>query len=177
MHREPIRYTDHYEAVMKALTSHGLLLGSYDASGRANLMTIGWGSIGSIWGEAVWTVLVRPSRYTFRCIEHSGCFTVNVPTEAMGLACLKAGSGSGRNGDAFAAAGLTARKSASVLAPLVEECPLSYECQVVHANDVQPNKLARDLAGLYVDEEPHRMYYGRILAATAVADAERLLAE
>jgi len=176
MTRHPIEYTDHYAAVMRALTSHGLLLGSYDAAGHPNLMTIGWGSIGRIWGEPVWTVLVRPSRYTCRCIEHTGCFTVNVPTEAMGMACVKAGSHSGRGEDSFAAAGLTAEKSGTVLAPLVAECPIVYECQVVHASDVQPNKMAGDLRGLYVDEESHRIYYGKILAARASNDADKLLA-
>jgi len=176
MSRRQIAYTDHYAMVMRALTSHGLLLGSYDPAGRANLMTIGWGSIGSMWGEPTWTVLVRPGRYTYECIEHSGCFTVNVPTEAMGLACVKAGSLSGRGADKFAAAGLTAEKSAAVLAPLVAECPLSYECRVIHSNDVLPNKLASELSGLYVDEEPHRIYHGRILAARASADVEELLA-
>jgi flavin reductase (DIM6/NTAB) family NADH-FMN oxidoreductase RutF len=176
MTRRKMEYTDHYEHVMKAMTSHGLLLGSYDAAGRANVMTIGWGAIGTVWGEPVWIVLVRPNRYTFRCIEHSGCFSVNVPTAAMGLACVKAGSATGAQVDKFAAAGLTAQKGASVLAPVVAECPVVYECQVVHSNDVLPSKLAYDLAGLYVDEQPHRIYYGKILAAEADADAVGLLA-
>ena len=172
-----IERTEHYEAVMRALTSHGLLLGSYDAGGKANVMTIGWGAIGTIWGEPVWIVLVRPSRYTFRCIEHSGCFSVNVPTAAMGLACVKAGSASGADVDKFAAAGLTAEKGSAVLAPLVADCPITYECQVVHSNDVLPSKLADELSGLYVDERPHRIYYGKILLARAADDAAEQLAD
>jgi len=170
-----MQYTEHYAAVMKALASHGLLLGTYDAAGRPNVMTIGWGAIGLIWGEPVWTVLVRPQRYTARCIEHTGCFTVNVPTEAMGLACVAAGSGDGGQKDKFAAAGLTAEKAKLVLAPRAAECPIVYECRVIHSNDVQPNRIAHELAGLYVDEEPHRIYFGRILAAWAAAEAEQLL--
>jgi len=177
MTKTRMRYTDHYSVAMRALTSHGLLLGSYDAAGRPNLMTIGWGSLGSIWGEPVWTVLVRPNRHTFRCIEHSGCFSVNVPTEAMGLACVAAGSGNGDQRDKFAAAGLTAEKGTAVLAPVVAECPIIYECQVVHSNDVVPSKIAHELAGLYVDDEPHRIYYGKILAAYADKDAAARSAE
>ena len=71
MQREKTDYTAHYASVMRAMTSGGLLLGSYDAGGMPNIMTIGWGAIGSIWGIPVWTVLVRPSRHTYRCIEHS----------------------------------------------------------------------------------------------------------
>ena len=47
MTRQEIPFTEHYAAVMRALTTHGLLLGSYDSAGKANLMTIGWGSLGS----------------------------------------------------------------------------------------------------------------------------------
>jgi len=172
-----MKFARHYEAVMKALTSHGLLLGSYDAAGKANVMTIGWGAIGSIWGEPVWIVLVRPSRYTYKCIEHSSCFTVNVPTEAMGMACLTAGSKSGANVDKFQAANLTAERSDSVLAPRVKECPLTYDCQVIHSNDVLPSKLASELSGLYVDDVPHRVYYGRIVAVNEQPDAAKLLEE
>lgn len=175
MPRRAMEHTDDYGHVMKALTSHGLLLGSYDAAGRPNVMTIGWGSLGCVWGEPVWIVLVRPSRYTFRCIEHSGCFSINVPTAAMGMACIKAGSNTGAEVDKFAATGLTAEKGTAVLAPVVAECPIAYECQVVHSNDVLPNKLADDLSGLYVDEEPHRIYYGKILAARAEPKVAELL--
>jgi flavin reductase (DIM6/NTAB) family NADH-FMN oxidoreductase RutF len=176
MARQPMHYTDHYATVVKAMTSHGLLLGSYDAAGKPNVMTIGWGSAGTVWGVPVWIVLVRRSRYTFHCIEHSACFSVNVPTEAMGMACVTAGSGTGRDRDKFAAAGLTAEKGTTVLAPTVAECPVVYECQVVHSSDVLPEKLCEDLAGLYVDESVHRIYFGQILSARAAANAPELLA-
>ncbi len=170
-------FAEHYTAVIKSLTSHGLLLGSYDADGKANVMTIGWGAIGSIWGEPVWIVLVRPSRYTFRCIEHSACFTVNVPTEALGMACVAAGSKTGAEVDKFEVAHVTVENSDSVLAPRVAECPLVYDCQVIHSNDVLPNKMPADLSGLYVDDVPHRVYYGKIVAVREVENVARILAE
>jgi flavin reductase (DIM6/NTAB) family NADH-FMN oxidoreductase RutF len=168
MAKRKIHYTEHYAEVMKALTSHGLLVGSYDAGGKANVMTIGWGSLGSVWGMPLWMVLVRPSRYTYQCIEHSGCFTVNVPTEAMGMACALCGSKSGRDTDKFAEAKLTAAKASTVLAPIVDECPIVYECQVVHSSDILPSKLADEiLTGSYVGGDYHRVYCGKILAAYA----------
>ena len=139
MAKTKIHYAEHYEAVMKALTTQGLLLGSYDAAGKANAMTIGWGSMGSIWGIPLWIVLVRPSRYTYQCIEHTGCFSVNVPGDDLSAACAAGGSKSGRDVDKFAECGLTAEKGAFVLAPLVAEAVINYECQVVHRNDVLPS--------------------------------------
>jgi flavin reductase (DIM6/NTAB) family NADH-FMN oxidoreductase RutF len=139
-------------------------------------MTIGWGSMGSIWSIPVWIVLVRPSRYTYHCIEHSACFTVNVPPEGLSMACAVCGSKSGRDIDKFAACKLTACKSAQVLAPTVEECPIVYECQVVHSNDVIPAKLTTEiLSGMYISGDFHRVYYGRILAAYAEENAAELL--
>ena len=80
---------------------------------------IGWGSLGSIWGVPLWTVLVRPSRHTYACIEHSGCFTVNVPTSALAEACAVCGSKSGRDLDKFAACDLTAERGQAVCGPTV----------------------------------------------------------
>jgi len=176
MAKKTIDFTTHYEAVIEALTTRGLLLGSYDAAGRANIMTIGWGSLGSIWGIPLWIVLVRPSRYTFRCIEHSGCFSVNVPPADMAMACATCGSTSGRDVDKFAECELTAEKGSTVLAPTVAECPIVYECQVVHDNDILPAKLADEiLSGAYVDGDFHRIYFGKILSALAEPDAAELL--
>jgi len=177
MEREPVEHTAHFEAVVRTMTTHGLLLGSYDAAGTPNIMTIGWGAMGNIWGIPIWTVLVRPSRYTYRCIEHSGCFTVNVPTEDMAAHCVTCGSRSGRDVQKFEACGLTAERAGSVLAPTVGECPLVYECQVMHSNDVLPDRLADEiLSGAYVDGDYHRVYWGKILAARAAADAAEQLA-
>ena len=172
-----MEYSQHFEAVMKALTSRGLLLGSYDASGKPNIMTIGWGSVGSIWGIPLCIVLVRPSRYTYQCIEHTGCFTVNVPAEELSAACAVCGTLSGRDRDKFGECDLTAEKAGSVLAPTVAECPIVYECQVVHSNDVVPEKLAEEIvSGAYVNGDFHRVYFGKILAAGAAENAATLLA-
>ncbi len=176
MAKSKINYYDHYSGVMDIMTSQGLLLGSYDATGKANVMTIGWGSIGSIWGIPVWIVLVRPSRHTYQCIEHGGCFTVNVPTRDMGMVSAKCGSSSGRDTDKFAACGLTAERGMTVLAPTVAQCPIVYECQVIHSNDVLPAKLADEiLSGAYVDGDFHRIYFGKILDARAEKNAAKLI--
>lgn len=177
MSRIKIAYSDHYEAVMRILRGRGLLVGGYDAAGKPNLMTIGWGAIGSIWGVPVWIILVRPSRHTFTCIEHSGSFTVNVPTDDMAMACVLCGSRSGRDTDKFSETGLTAERASTVLAPTVGQCPIVYECQVVHSNDILPAKLSDEiLSGAYMDGDYHRVYFGKILSVTAEPDAEKLLA-
>lgn len=176
MAKERIELTAYYDRVVQTLTHQGLLLGSYDSSGRANVMTIGWGALGRVWAVPAWVVLVRPSRYTWQCIEHSGCFSVNVPTSAMHLACATCGSVSGRDTDKFALCELTAERGQTVLAPTIAQCPIVYECQVVHSNDVLPDKLAGEiLSGAYMDGDYHRVYFGKVLSARAEADALKLL--
>jgi flavin reductase (DIM6/NTAB) family NADH-FMN oxidoreductase RutF len=176
MPRQDIKYSEHFEATMNKLTGQGLLLGSYDSSLKPNIMTIGWGSLGSIWGMPIWTVLVRPSRYTYRCIEHTGCFSVNVPTEDLRKACALSGSRSGRDIDKFEELHLTAERGEYALAPTVAQCPVVYECQVVHSNDVLPNKLAEEiLSGAYVAGDFHRVYFGKVLATRGDTDAAEKL--
>jgi len=178
MAKQKCAWTDHFEAVMAALTSRGLLVGSYDAAGKANLMTIGWGSLGSIWGKPIWLVLVRPSRYTYDCIEHSGCFTVNVPAEALADACGVCGTKSGRDLDKFDACHLTHERGKLVRAPAVAECPIVYECKVVHSNDILPPRLAEEIrASAYPGGDFHRVYWGEILAAWADSRAAAMLGE
>jgi len=176
MPRQTIDFAEYYPGVLRAMTSRGLLLGSYDSAGKANLMTIGWGSAGHIWGMPVWIVLVRPSRYTYRCIEHTGCFTVNVPGEDLAMACATCGSKSGRDCDKFAECELTAEKASRVLAPAVGEAAVVYECEVVHRNDVLPEKLdGQIISGMYTAGDFHRVYYGKILAAQADPELAALL--
>ena len=176
MSKQAICHTEFFPKVVEIMGSHGLLLGAYDAAGKPNLMTIGWGTIGIVWGKPIWVVLVRPSRYTYGCIERQGCFTVNVPTKAMAEACALCGSRSGRDTDKFAACRLTAEKATTVNAPAVAQCPIVYECRVVHTNDVLPPRLAEEIrAGAYPGGDFHRIYWGEILAARAERDAAALL--
>jgi len=176
MAKKDCGYADHFQAATRALVSRGLLLGSYDARGKANLMTIGWGLVGSVWGKPLWTVLVRPSRYTYECIEASGCFTVNVPAADLAEACGLCGTRSGRDTDKWAACRLTAERGRKVNAPVVAECPVVYECRVVHSNDILPPRLADEiLAKAYPGGDFHRVYWGEILAAYADPDADRRL--
>jgi len=171
MQRREIAHTEHFDAVIKVLTGGGLLLAAYDADGRANAMAIGWGALGSIWGMPMWIVLVRPSRYTYSCVEHAGAFSVNVPGADLADAVEVCGTQSGRDGDKLAACGLTVTRG-DAGAPLLDACPIVYECQVVHHNDLDPAALSGQVAtGFYAAGDYHRCYYGRIVSALAAEDA------
>jgi flavin reductase (DIM6/NTAB) family NADH-FMN oxidoreductase RutF len=62
MTKNTIRYSDYFAPVIQRMRQEGLLLVTADAAGKPNVMTIGWGAIGSIWGRPTFVVLVKPSR-------------------------------------------------------------------------------------------------------------------
>jgi len=175
MSKVDVAFSEYLKETYQAMARDGLLLVSQAHPDKPNAMAIGWGSAGIIWGKPIFVVLVRPSRYTYGCIEKVPEFTVNVPTPDMKETVKFCGSRSGRDVDKFARAGLTAVKSATVDAPLIEQCAIHYECRVVHRNDVLPDALARQIiTGLYAQGDFHRVYFGEILRACA--DLERLAA-
>ena len=146
------------------MANEGILLASLDANGRLNPMTIGWGVFGWIWGRPIFTVLVRPSRHTFGCIERTGDFTVNVQPAERADIPIFCGTVSGRDHDKMGELGLTLLPSGRVRTPGIAECTIVFECRVVHKNDVQPPALAGDITREYYPEgDFHRVYFGHIL--------------
>jgi flavin reductase (DIM6/NTAB) family NADH-FMN oxidoreductase RutF len=59
---------------------------------------------------------------------------------------------------------LTPLPPKKISAPGIAECPIVFECKVVHKNDVLPPALAGDITREYYAEgDFHRVYYGRIV--------------
>ncbi|HJN14207.1 MAG TPA: flavin reductase family protein [Armatimonadota bacterium] len=175
MAKEVIAYTEYFEQACKVLTDYGALIVSLDEDGRPNPMTIGWGAIGSVWGKPVWTILVRPSRYTYGCLEHTGDFTVCVPPDSMDGVAMVCGTKSGRDMDKMADQGLTALRSETVRSPGIDECAIIYECRVVQKADCDPSTFDESiLSGAYPSGDFHRIHFGeiqRVIADRAMAEA------
>ena len=167
MQKLEVEYTEYIKETLNALKS-GLLLVSADKGGRPNVMTIGWGTIGVIWGRPMFVVMVRPSRFTYGFIEQSGDFTVNFPPGEMAETVAFCGSVSGRDHDKFKERGLTPATARSVKSPLIEECLVHYECKVVHKNDVLPPEVSVDIVSeFYPEDDFHRVYFGQIVRVSA----------
>ena len=94
-----------------------------------NVLTAAW--TGIVCSEPPMTyVSIRPERYSHHMILERGEFVINLPTQAIVRATDLCGVKSGRDGDKFALAGLTAEPSALVAEPGIGECPVSLECRV-----------------------------------------------
>jgi flavin reductase (DIM6/NTAB) family NADH-FMN oxidoreductase RutF len=111
------------------------LIGSYDTAGKPNIMTAAWCGICCSKPPEV-SVSLRAATYSHAQIMARRAFTVNVPPASLVREVDFAGMVSGREGDKFAVAGLTAVKSELVDAPYVAECPLVLECKVVHVHEL-----------------------------------------
>jgi flavin reductase (DIM6/NTAB) family NADH-FMN oxidoreductase RutF len=149
---------------VQVLREPGLLLTSADSEGRPNVMTIGWGNPGVIWGRPIFVVYVRPSRFTFQNIEGTGEFVVNVPTADMQDQCMYCGTESGRDINKFEQCGLTPVDAPTVRAPLIAECVRFYECKVVHVNDLVDAAIAADIRReAYPKGDFHRLYFGQVM--------------
>jgi len=170
--KEDITYLTYAAETLRNLEAPGLLLVTQGKRGRPNIMTIGWACLGSLWGRPCLVVLVRPSRYSYRLLEESGEFTVNVLPRNLAEVAAYCGSVSGREQDKFAARALTAMPARQVRPPVVGECVIHYECRVIHYNDSRATTMPPNIVQLaYPDGDRHRLYYGEILAVYADPDA------
>lgn len=110
-------------------------VGSYDARGNPNVMTIAWGGICCSQPPCV-TISLRKATYTYGNIIKRRAYTVSVPPEQYVQEADYFGIASGRDVDKFKTTGLTPVPSGLVDAPYVGEFPMVLECRVVHHYEI-----------------------------------------
>lgn len=109
-----------------------LLVGTYDADGKANVMVAAWGGICCSEPLSL-SVSIRPERWTHDPLLARKAFTVGIPSEGMLAAADCVGLASGRRYDKFAMAGLTPVRAEKVDAPYAAECPVVLECSLTRS--------------------------------------------
>ena len=159
--RRELGFFDVYSETLAKLSGKGILL---LAGNPANPMTIGWGTIGTIWNMPIFSVLVRPVRYTFELMEKSREFTVCVLPDGFEKALALCGSKSGRDTDKNKLCGFTLEPGLIGSIPFIAESRYHYECRIVHKHRLDPGNL--DVAvnkRYYPGNDWHMVYYGEIL--------------
>ena len=168
MELKEVDFTHNLAANFGTMQEHGLLLTSVGPEGKPNTMAIGLGNIGGGWTGPCFIVYVRPSRYTYECIEATGEFVVSVPTGDMHDAVWHCGSVSGRDHDKFADCGFTTTPAATVGVPLIDQCVMHYECRVsVRTNIIEEGLEDAVRSKFYANGDYHRVYFGDILRTVA----------
>ena len=178
MAKVSMAYTDYFPQIIERMGEDGLLLVSTGTDGKPNVMTIGWGTIGSIWARPIFVVLVRHSRHTYNQMEQVSDFTVNVLPRELAEAASLCGTVSGREHNKFQEAQLTPIPGREVRSPVIKECVVHYECRTVNRVDMAPDALVQSLRQqFYKNDDFHRIYFGEIVSAYADEDAAQRLAD
>jgi flavin reductase (DIM6/NTAB) family NADH-FMN oxidoreductase RutF len=129
------------------------VVGTYDADGRANVMTVAWGGICCSSPPCV-AISLRKATYTFGNITLTKAFTVNIPSQSQAAIADYIGCVSGKREDKFEVAGLTPVKSEIVNAPYVKEFPLVLECKVIHVTEIGLHtQFIGEILDIKVDED------------------------
>ena len=159
--REKIETFSNLNLTLENLYNNGLLLMSGESG---NPMTIGWGTVGIVWHKSIFTILVRPSRYSFKLIEELPEFTINVPTSKMKKEVAYCGAYSGRDVNKIEKCNFHLGRSNHISVPYIKECPIHYECKIVNKNDIINSELDKNIISKYYTQgDFHSVYFGEIL--------------
>jgi flavin reductase (DIM6/NTAB) family NADH-FMN oxidoreductase RutF len=112
-----------------------LIVGTYDAAGKPNVMAVAWGGICCSEPPCI-AISLRRATYTYGNIVEREAFTVHVTTESYLREADFFGIVSGKKIDKFAATGLTPVRAELVDAPCIKEFPLVFECKLLHTIEI-----------------------------------------
>lgn len=163
MELQDVAYTQYVEEMLQQLPQGAFL--SVKSGEMINTMTIGWGAIGYMWRRPVLIVAVRFSRYTYHLMEKATDFSVSFSlNKDLKNSLAEAGKKSGRDIDKFRELNLTARQGKKIDSPVIAECDLVYECQIVFKQPINPDFLHPEIKNkFYADEDYHVLYFGEIV--------------
>ncbi|MBR6229633.1 MAG: flavin reductase family protein [Eubacterium sp.] len=127
-----------------------------------NMMTISWGSLGTLWNKPVATVYVRTSRYTHDFMDDNELFTISFYPEDFKKALGVMGSKSGRDMDKMKDSGFTPKEvNGSVT---FEEAEVTIVCRKLFRQELSVENMPEDVKNsLYNCDAPHDMYIGEVV--------------
>jgi flavin reductase (DIM6/NTAB) family NADH-FMN oxidoreductase RutF len=129
-----------------------VVVGSYDAAGRPNVMTAAWAGVCCSQPPCV-AVSIRPSRYSYEGITRRRAFTLGIASIEHLRQVDYFGLASGASTDKFTASGLTPVRADTVDAPYVTEFPIALECRLRHAVELGVHtQFIGEVLDLKVDE-------------------------
>lgn len=161
-----VDFSQYTPQVIEQLGKTGAFL-TVGEGAKTNTMTIGWGAVGRVWSLPVFTVLVRQNRYTHQLIEKSKYFSVSIPLDdSLDRQLEFCGRNSGRDVDKYKECGLRLKPGQSIATPVIGQCPLHYECEIIYRQPVAGEPLAPAIVEQYYRNEPmHIVYCGKILSS------------
>jgi flavin reductase (DIM6/NTAB) family NADH-FMN oxidoreductase RutF len=125
------------------------IVAAYDNEGNPNAMTAAWGGI---YTDDKVGICLSEGHRTTRNILATKAFTVSMATARHTVACDYVGIVSGNKvNDKLGRAGFHTTKSQHVNAPLIDELPMTMECELV-SYDQESNFLIGKIVNVSADE-------------------------
>ena len=126
-----------------------LIVAAYDEQGKPNVMNAAWGGI---YTDDQIGICLAEEHKTTKNILLAKAFTVSMATAETVVACDYVGIVSGnKEPDKFAKAGFTVVRSEVVNAPIIEQLPMTLECELV-SYDAESNHLVGRIVNVSADE-------------------------
>ena len=136
-----------------------MLITATDSKGVTNTMTASWGCAGILWNKPVAVCFIRPQRFTYGITEDTDTLTLSFFPQGERREALRyCGTKSGRDGNKFAATGLTVERTDDGT-PFPAEANLVLVCHKLYADDLKENCfIDSEMLKHYEAKDYHRFY-------------------
>ncbi|MCQ2536066.1 MAG: flavin reductase family protein [Lachnospiraceae bacterium] len=130
-----------------------VMVSTKGTDGKFNILTIAWaGTVNS--DPPMVSISVRKNRYSYKALEETGEFVVNLTTKELVRATDFCGVRSGADIDKFKECKLTPLKSSKISAPGIAESPVNIECKVISKTDLGSHTMfVAEVVNVTVDDE------------------------
>lgn len=126
------------------------IVAAYDENGNPNVMNAAWGGV---YTDDMVGICLAEGYKTTRNILATEAFTVSMGTADTVVACDYVGIVSGnKEADKFSKAGFHAVRSEFVNAPVIEELPMTLECELV-SYDKETNHMVGRIVNVSASED------------------------
>ncbi len=102
-----------------------------DVDGKPNFMAVAWAGI-ACGDPPCLSVALRHARYTLKGVRQNMTFSVNIPSTALVKETDYCGLISGSKTDKVKDCGFKVFYGKLAGAPLIDQCPVNLECEVLH---------------------------------------------
>jgi len=107
---------------------------------KPNFITVSWGGVACEKPPMI-SIAIRHSRYTFKGIKQNSNFSINIPSEDIATETDYCGIVSGANVDKVKVCQFDIFYGALINAPMIEQCPINLECNLIHIMDLGSHAL------------------------------------
>jgi flavin reductase (DIM6/NTAB) family NADH-FMN oxidoreductase RutF len=146
-----------FSSLFDRIGKQWMLISATDGE-HANSMTASWGSFGILWGKPVAICFIRPQRHTFTLTEQADRLSLTFFDEKYRGELTYMGRHSGKDGDKYAATGLSLAWDEGV--PYLAQADVAVICRKLYAGRLNKQDFVDTslISAHYPDDDYHQMY-------------------